>query len=93
MRAKIDILRPVNPVGRSFVIYILGALRHQGIEVDKEMNKAIQYLGYKIMETVGKGKWITGEVEVDTDKREFVVKRLEVWEKTEKHVGEIKVQW
>jgi len=89
---KITILRPVNPVGRSFVIYILGALRHNGIEVDKEMNKAIQYLGYKIMEKVGKGKWITGEIEVDLENRKFKVLRLEVWEK--KEIKEtVEVQW
>lgn len=88
MEIDIDIVRPVNPTGKSFMTYVYGAVAGQDREVldnhKSEFTRLMQRLGFKIEETIGAGKLITGKITLVVDdktkepKRAYV-KELEVW--------------
>ena len=80
---EVEIPRPVNPTGFSFIKVVSGALIHQhNVQPDKELTKALQYLGFKIQEKIGKDKLIKGVIEVDLGNKVVKAKKIEVWEKT-----------
>jgi hypothetical protein len=80
MKVLIDIKRPVNPTGISFIKTMYAQLRAQGVQIDKELSKAITKLGYKLEELVGEDVYITGRFEIDFDKREIKIIDIRVWE-------------
>ncbi len=100
MEIDIDILRPVNPTGRSFMTYMYGAMLGQDKEViekhKSEFTRLIQKLGFKIEEVIGVGKLITGRVAVVVDdktkepKRAYT-KELEVWSAEQELKSKIEV--
>ncbi len=87
---EFEILRPVNPTGRSFIRYCYGAMAARRREViDKyrrEYVRLLQRLGYKIEDKIGSGKLITGKIIVEFDEEGKPIKvrieELTVWEKT-----------
>ena len=86
---KIDILRPVNPSGLSFIRYCWGAMGARDQRVittyKKEYSKLLRELGGKITEKVGEDKLITGVIEVelsdDSEPISAKVTSLEIWER------------
>jgi hypothetical protein len=80
MRVVINIKRPVNPTGISFVKTVYAQLKAQGIQIDKELSKSITRLGYKLEEIVGEGVFITGKFEIDFEKEEVTILDLRAWE-------------
>ncbi|MEM1684366.1 MAG: hypothetical protein QW038_01535 [Nanopusillaceae archaeon] len=98
---EIELVRPVNPAGRSFITYIYGAMAAKNREVidkyKKEFTKLIQRLGFKIEETIGTGKLITGKIVISLDSNNKPTKaytaELGIWniEKTSKEKIEVTV--
>ncbi len=94
MEIEIQIFRPVNPTGKSFMTYVYGAVMGQAREVIEnhkvEFTRLMQRLGFKIEEEIGIGKLITGTIVLvidDTTKepKSAYTKDLEVW-KVEQNV-------
>ncbi len=88
MEIEIEIVRPVNPTGRSFMTYTYGAVVGQDKEViekyKREFTRLMQKLGFKIEEVIGAGKLITGKIIVVVDDKtkepkKAYVKEMEVW--------------
>lgn len=96
---EIELIRPVNPAGRSFITNVYGAVAAKNREVidnyKKEFTKLIQRLGFKIEETIGTGKLITGKIVISLDNNNKPIKaytvELSVWniEKTSKEKIEV----
>ena len=84
----VDIVRPVNPSGMSFVKYVYGAIASVDREIiekyKKELSKLVQRLSIKIEEAIGSSKIITGKIVlyVEDDKKpvKMVAKDISVWE-------------
>ncbi|RDD52513.1 hypothetical protein BA065_01375 [Nanoarchaeota archaeon NZ13-N] len=96
---EVEIIRPVNPAGRSFITNVYGAVAARDREIidkyKREFTKIVQRLGFKIEETIGTGKLITGKIVlvVDENKKPLKAYSLEisVWniEKTLKEKIEV----
>jgi len=71
MEISIELLRPVNPTGRSFITNVYGAIAANNREIidkyKKDITKLIQRLGFKIEESIGTGKLITGTIVIVLD--------------------------
>lgn len=80
MKVVVEINRPANPTGQSFIKTFYAQLKANGIEMSKELNRAIARLGYRIEEEIGIGKFITGKFEVDLEGRKIKILELQVWE-------------
>ena len=88
MEIKIEIVRPVNPTGVSFIKYVYGAVAGRNRKVidsyKKEFTKLVTKLGYKIEEAIGSGKMITGVVVLEIDDSARPIRMytgsLKVWE-------------
>jgi len=67
---EIEIVRPVNPAGVSFVKYLWGAVGARNRSVlqnyRREFSRLIQRLGFKIDEKTG-GKHITGKIVIELE--------------------------
>jgi len=95
MEIEIELIRPVNPAGVSFIKYIYGAVASRNRKVienyKREFTKLITRLGYKIEEIVGTEKMITGtivlEVEEDGKPIRIYTKEIKVWN-IEKEISE-----
>jgi len=88
MEVYIELLRPVNPTGRSFITNVYGAILAKDRELieryKKEIIKNMQRIGFKLEEIVGRGKLISGTfvIVVDDSTREpkkIYVKEIKVW--------------
>jgi hypothetical protein len=68
---KIEILVPVNPIGKSFIKKIYGGVTKSEPEIikyyKKELSKMTVKLGYKIWNTIGDGKFIKGKIIIEYD--------------------------
>ena len=68
---EVEIVRPVNPAGISFVKYLWGAVGSRNRTVlekyRREFSRLIQKLGYKIEDSIGSGKMITGKIIVELE--------------------------
>lgn len=92
MEIEIEILRPVNPAGISFIRYIYGAVAARDRKIienyKKEFTKLITRFGYKIEEVVGSGKMITGKIVLETEEDgkpiKMYSKEIEIWEPVKK---------
>ncbi len=89
MEIYIELFRPVNPTGRSFIADLYGAIAAKDKELidkyKKEISRNIVRLGYKIEEAIGKGKLISGTFAILVDDRtrepkRIYVKNLKVWD-------------
>ncbi|AAR38881.1 NEQ026 [Nanoarchaeum equitans Kin4-M] len=97
---EIEIVRPVNPVGISFVRYLWGAMAARDREVlerhRKEFSKLVQRLGYTIEEKIGTGKLITGKVVIELDEDDKPLKarveELKIWEPVKEINEKIEVE-
>lgn len=86
---RIDIVRPVNPIGLSFVRYCWGAVGARAPEVLRrhktEFSRLLRILGEAIVRKVGEGALITGtlEFELDDESRPLAARAVsvEVWER------------
>jgi len=71
MEVYIELLRPVNPTGRSFITNIYGAISAKDKDLiekyKKEIMRNIQKLGFKIEESIGTGKLISGTIAIIID--------------------------
>ncbi len=96
---EIEIVRPVNPVGISFVRYLWGAMAAKDRVVleryRKEFSRLVQKLGYMIEDKIGSGKLITGKIVVELDEEDKPLKarvvELKVWEPVKEIKEEISV--
>jgi len=88
MEVYIELLRPVNPTGRSFITNVYGAILAKDRELieryKKEIIKNMQRIGFKLEEIIGRGKLISGTfvIVVDDSTREpkkIYVKEIKVW--------------
>ena len=92
MEIEIEILRPVNPAGISFIRYIYGAVAARDRKIienyKKGFTKLITRFGYKIEEVVGSGKMITGKIVLETEEDgkpiKMYSKEIEIWEPVKK---------
>ncbi len=96
---EIEIVRPVNPVGISFVRYLWGAMAAKDRAVlerwRREFSRLVQRLGYAIEDKIGTGKLITGKVVIELDDNDRPLKarveELKVWEPTQEVKEQIEV--
>lgn len=87
MEIEIDIIRPVNPTGRSFITNIYGAVAGKDREIidkyKKDFTRLVQRIGFKLEEVIGTNKLITGKfvLEVDNNKKpvRIYTKEIQVW--------------
>ncbi len=84
---EVEILRPVNPAGVSFVKYLWGAVGSRNRAVlqnyRREFSRLVQRLGFKIEEKIGTGKMITGRIIVELEGDRPVRARaveLKIWD-------------
>ena len=92
MGIEIEILRPVNPAGISFIRYVYGAVAARNRKIienyKKEFTKLITRFGYKIEEVIGSGKMITGKIILETEEDgkpiKMYSKEIEIWEPVKK---------
>jgi hypothetical protein len=80
MEIYIELLRPVNPTGRSFITNVYGAITAKDRELTekykKEIAKLIQRMGYKIEEVIGNGKMVSGVLALLVDDNTKEPKKL-----------------
>ena len=88
MEVYIELLRPVNPTGRSFITNVYGAILAKNRELiekyKKEIMRSIQKLGFRLEEIIGGRKLISGTfvIVVDDSTREpkkIYAKEIKVW--------------
>ncbi|MFP3289926.1 MAG: hypothetical protein RXN31_01785 [Candidatus Nanopusillus acidilobi] len=88
MEISIELLRPVNPTGRSFITNVYGAIAANNREIidkyKKDVTKLIQRLGFKIEESIGTGKLITGTIVIVLDDntkepKKMYTKDIKIW--------------
>ena len=88
MEISIELLRPVNPTGRSFITNVYGAIAANNREIidkyKKDVTKLIQRLGFKIEESIGTGKLITGTIIIVLDDntkepKKMYTKDIKIW--------------
>ena len=88
MEISIELLRPVNPTGRSFITNVYGAIAANNREIidkyKKEITKLTQRLGFKIEESIGTGKLITGTIVIVLDDntkepKKMYTKDIKIW--------------
>jgi len=86
---KIEILIPVNPIGKSFIKKIYGGVTNSMPEIikyyKKELSKMIVKLGYRIWNTIGDGKFIRGKIIIEYDDQtkqplKMYVRDLEIYD-------------
>ncbi len=86
---RFSIVRPVNPIGLSFVRYCWGAMGARAPEVLRdhktEFARLLRGLGEAIVKRVGEGALVTGTIEFELDDNSRPVSarvlKLEIWEK------------
>jgi len=88
MEISIELLRPVNPTGRSFITNVYGAIAANNREIidkyKKDITKLTQRLGFKIEESIGTGKLITGTIVIVLDDntkepKKMYTKDIKIW--------------
>ncbi len=87
-KVVVEIIRPVNPLGVSFIKYLYGAAASQDRRIvekhKKEFVELIRKIGEKISEIIGEGKLITGTVIIETGDfgkpERITVKNIKVWD-------------
>jgi hypothetical protein len=88
MEVYVELLRPVNPTGRSFITNIYGALAAKDRELidkyKKEIMRNIQRIGFKLEDIIGRNKFISGTfvIVIDDNTREpkkIYAKEVKVW--------------
>ncbi len=96
---EVEIVRPVNPAGVSFVKYLWGAVgaRNRAVlqNYRREFSRLIQKLGFMIDEKIGAGKMITGKIIVELDGDRPVRARavdLKIWDVVGESKEEIVVE-
>ena len=90
MEIEIEILRPVNPTGVSFIKYVYGAVASKNRKVidsyKREFTRLVTRFGYAVEEAVGSDKMITGTVVLELDENSKPIriysKSLKIWEPT-----------
>ena len=103
---EIEIVRPVNPVGISFIRYLWGAMAARDRAVleqwRKEFGKLVQKLGFAIIDYVeqkygikSEKVFVTGKVVIELDENDKPIKawteELKVWEATKEVKDKIEV--
>ncbi|MEZ0346722.1 MAG: hypothetical protein ABWK01_09240 [Infirmifilum sp.] len=86
---EVEIIRPVNPAGVSFIKYLWGAIgaRNRTVlqEYRRELTRLIQRLGFMLEEKIGTNKLITGKIVLDLQNGKPVkitAKELRIWQET-----------
>jgi len=88
MEVYVELLRPVNPTGRSFITNVYGAILAKDKDLleryKKEIIKNMQRIGFKLEEIIGREKLISGTfvIVVDDNTREpkkIYAKEIKVW--------------
>ncbi len=88
MEVYVELLRPVNPTGRSFITNVYGAILAKDRDLiekhKKEIIKNMQRLAFKLEEIIGRGKFISGTfvIVIDDNTREpkrIYTKDIKVW--------------
>ena len=88
MEVYIELLRPVNPTGRSFITNVYGALLSKDKDLidryKKEIMRNVQRLGFKLEEAIGKRKLISGTLVLVVDDntkepKKIYTKDIKVW--------------
>ncbi|BBL45480.1 hypothetical protein MJ1_0313 [Nanobdella aerobiophila] len=100
MEIEIEILRPVNPTGRSFIRNFYGAISAKDKDIinkyKKEFTKLLQRFGFKIEESIGQNKLITGTIVlvIDDNTKEpksIYSKKLRIWDITKEYDNKIEL--
>ena len=100
MEISIELLRPVNPTGRSFITNVYGAIAANNREIidkyKKDITKLTQRLGFKIEESIGTGKLITGTIEIVLDDntkepKKMYTKDIKIWNVEKEYNEKIEV--
>ncbi len=84
---EIEVVRPVNPAGVSFIKYLWGAIgaRNRTVlqEYKRELTRLIQRLGFALEEKIGSNKLITGKIVLELNNGKPVkmsAKDLRIWQ-------------
>ena len=100
MEISIELLRPVNPTGRSFITNVYGAIAANNREIidkyKKDITKLTQRLGFKIEESIGTGKLITGTIVIVLDDntkepKKMYTKDIKIWNVEKEYNEKIEV--
>jgi len=95
---RVDIVRPVNPLGLSFVKYcwgVIGSRDQRAITLHRSpLASLLRKVGETIVERVGEGKFITSSIEFEFEDSKPIrarILKIEIWTKTEELEEEIEV--
>jgi len=96
---EVELMRPVNPAGRSFIRYLWGAVgaRNRQVlqEYRRELSRLVQRLGFALEEKLGSNRLITGKVILelrDGKPYKLTARDLKVWQEVGSVEGEISVE-
>jgi hypothetical protein len=96
---EVELVRPVNPAGVSFIRYLWGAVgaRNRQVlqEYKKELSKLVQRLGFALEEKLGSNRLITGKVILELrggKPYKLTAKNLRVWQEVGPAEGEVSVE-
>jgi len=88
MEIYIELARPVNPTGRSFITNLYGAIVSKDKELmekyKREIMRSMQKLGFRLEEIIGGGKLISGTFVIVVDDstgapKKVYAKEVNVW--------------
>ena len=96
---EVEVIRPVNPAGVSFIKYLWGAIgaKNRTVlqEYRRELTRLVQKLGFTLEEKIGTNKLITGKIilEVENGKPvKITAKDLRIWQETGTYPDAITVE-
>jgi hypothetical protein len=99
MSIEIDLVRPVNPAGASFIKYLWGAIgaKNRTIlqEHKRDLSRLLMKLSFALEDKIGPNKLVTGKVVVELkDGRPYkaIARNLRVWQETGSLEGEVAVE-
>ncbi|MEM0494020.1 MAG: hypothetical protein QXU72_01990 [Thermofilum sp.] len=96
---EVELARPVNPAGVSFIRYLWGAVGARNRAVlegyRRELSRLVQRLGFALEEKLGSNKLVTGKVVLelrDGKPVRLVARDLRVWQEVGPVEGEVVVE-
>jgi len=96
---EFEVVRPVNPTGKSFIDYVWGAVGARNRAVLQEhrrvLARLVQRLGFAIEDKIGSDKRITGKIVVYVENGKpvkIVAKDIQIWQASGTLEGEVSAE-
>jgi len=96
---EFQVVRPVNPKGKSFIDYVWGAVsaRNRAVlqEHKQELEELVQRIGLAIKDRIGSNKLITGKIAVYVENGKpvrIVARDIQIWQASGTLEGEVSAE-